>query len=53
MMELAAADRVLFLNEANQVVRRVDLRFPEYDSHYLPLLPQSIIEEVANGWNWD
>jgi hypothetical protein len=30
MIEQAAADRVLFLNEASQSVRHVDLRFPEY-----------------------
>jgi hypothetical protein len=30
MIEQAAADRVLFLNEASQAVRHVDLRFPEY-----------------------
>merc|ERR1712137_83263 len=29
MIEEAAADRVLFLNEASQSVRHVDLRFPE------------------------
>ena len=29
-MQQAAADRVLFLNEPNQQVRTVDLRFPEY-----------------------
>jgi hypothetical protein len=32
MIEQAAADRVLFLNEASQAVRHVDLRFPEYVS---------------------
>ena len=32
MIEQAAADRVLFLNEASQSVRHVDLRFPEYVS---------------------
>jgi hypothetical protein len=32
MIEEAAADRVLFLNEASQSVRHVDLRFPEYVS---------------------
>lgn len=31
MIEQAAADRVLFLNESQQTNRRVDLRFPEYD----------------------
>jgi predicted double-glycine peptidase len=30
MIEQAAADRVLFLNEASNAVRHVDLRFPEY-----------------------
>lgn len=32
MVEAAAADRVLFLNEAGQVQRRVEIRFPEYVS---------------------
>jgi hypothetical protein len=32
MIEQAAADRVLFLNEASQAVRHVDIRFPEYVS---------------------
>lgn len=30
MIEQAAADRVLFLNEASNAPRHVDLRFPEY-----------------------
>lgn len=38
MIEQAAADRVLFLNEASNAVRHVDLRFPE-------------IFNVSSPWN--
>ena len=34
MVEQAAADRVLFLNEASQTTRHVELRFPEYVRFY-------------------
>ena len=35
MIEQAASDKVLFLNESNQSIRHVDLRFPEYVSSRL------------------
>lgn len=36
MVEQAAADRVLFLNEASQATRHVELRFPEYVALDIP-----------------
>jgi hypothetical protein len=45
MIEQAAADRVLFLNEASQAVRHVDLRFPEYVS-----ILRVRRREMSGGW---
>jgi hypothetical protein len=48
MIEQAAADRVLFLNEASQAVRHVDLRFPEYVCTIL----RARKRERGGRWNW-
>lgn len=49
MIEQAAADRVLFLNEASQAVRHVDIRFPEYVSTTLRASKRGVERRRARG----
>lgn len=50
MIEQAAADRVLFLNEASNAPRHVDLRFPEYVFALYVRKKRGVGEARGGGW---